>query len=111
MFFDGYIGAPPTVVVFSCATAGIVNVRAGAAPLRVARSFGRLLSCEGSSAVSGGGRAILESSLRRAGVFARSVSQLGRNYRAVAAVPFITTGPVGCPVGDPVSGSTDIAKS
>src|SRR3712207_1265128 len=29
MVFEGYIGAPPTVVVFSCAVAGSANVRAG----------------------------------------------------------------------------------
>src|SRR5690348_646839 len=107
MFFDGYIGAPPTMTVFSAAKLAVPVVRPNASASAAALAHASVERCfmvqtPGSVGVSLGRRhcELRSQALRRC---AR------RDHRAVS-LPKPITGPVGAPVGEPPSGSSDTAS-
>src|SRR6266516_6151998 len=116
MFFEGYIGAPPTVTVcsFICAYAGIDAVAAkasAATAIAVGRieGFMSLSPCavRAARAAAHGDTKRVRRGCARTEIFAH---QNAGAYRRVS-LPLAITGPVGCPVGDPPGGSSEIASA
>ena len=129
MFFEGYIGAPPTVTVcsFICASVGVAATAANASAA-AATAVGRIVrlrvhvvspsvaprqrlangDTERAKRGCSAGMGIFD----RRGMPARGRSPLRRwqGRHRLVSLPLAMTGPVGWPVGEPPGGSSDTAS-
>src|SRR5262249_23618188 len=112
MFFDGYIGAPPTVTVCSfCASVGVAATAPKASAAAVSNKAVReafMWVLHSVLAVRPAGGLRMEIRMTRV-MDAEEMQQEERDHRLVS-LPAAIPGPVGRPVGEPPGGSTETAS-
>src|SRR6516162_11591492 len=108
MFLDGYIGAPPTIVVVSAATNGTgpatvaMTAKAATPARRIAEM--RFIVC--SDLVD-----CVLVSVETLPVTERQELRMRGGTHMFVSLPLPMTGPVGWPVGEPPGGSSETARS